>query len=314
MKQTEQIVEILDKIGELTERFESILVVLEEFESDLTDTCSSDVECQSEEGVMSAAEGNGLGPSADVECLAKQDQATQLENQGTGAGVSGAVQSHGDKLGGVTEGRENQKLMALKSSSSTAGMAYQAKTIKTLAGRVRSGSATLGGVMVGGAAFGVGALVIGASRLHPKLMTGVGKAGKVALPKVAGSVVRVSKLAGKAAKFAGTVGKMGMIGSVGTSAAKVGLVGLKIGGAALSAVGLGFDIWSIVSTAKDMSEGSKLPAGVQLRDRSREIEETKEKSIRDQRASRKVWGFGSPSCCLLCLSIDQIPELLEESR
>lgn len=123
--------------------------------------------------------------------------------------------------------------------------------------------------MVGGAVFGAGALVIGAS--------GVGKAGKVALPKVAGSMVRVSKLAGnvgqagKAAKFAGTMGKMGKIGSVGTSAAKVGRVGLKIGGAALSAVSLGFDIWSIVSTAKDMSEGSKSPAGVQLRDRSREI-------------------------------------------
>lgn len=101
MKQTEQIVEILDKIGELTERFEAILVVLEEFESVLTDTCSSDVECQSEEGVMPAAEGNGLGPSADVECWAKQDQATQ-ENQGTGVGVSGTVQSHGDKLGSVT--------------------------------------------------------------------------------------------------------------------------------------------------------------------------------------------------------------------
>lgn len=276
MKQTEQIVEILDKIGELTERFEAILVVLEEFESVLTDTCSSDVECQSEEGVMPTAEGNGLGPSADVECLAKQDQATQ-ENQGTGVGVSGAVQSRGDKLGGVTEGRENQKLMALKSSSSAAGMAYQAKSIKILAGRgERSGSAALGGVMVGGAVFGAGALVIGA-RLHPKLMKGVGKAGKVALPKVAGSVVRVSKLAGnvgqagKAAKFAGTMGKMGKIGSVGTSAAKVGRVGLKIGGAALSAVSLGFDIWSIVSTAKDMSEGSKSPAGVQLRARSREI-------------------------------------------
>ena len=284
MKLTERIDQSLDKVDELAEKLKAILAVLEEFESDLSD--DSDIECQTEHQAMFVTARESVGPSADKQ----YQQATQIERQGTDNDMSRVVKSHGEKLGGVSDICESQKLMELKSLGSTAGMKCRTKGIKTLVGRRESsGSATFEVSTTGAAVVGVGALAIGVSRLQPKLLKGVGKAGKVALPKLAGrmgKVVKVTKLAGnmgqagKAAKFAGTVGKMGKIGSIGTSAAKIGRVGLKVGGAALSAVGLGFDIWTIVTTAKDMSAGSKSPAGVQLRDRSREMRKQRRKILK----------------------------------
>ena len=108
------------------------------------------------------------------------------------------------------------------------------------------------------------------------LGTNIGKLGTTAAISVAAAVGKLGNVGAKVGKV-GSVGvklgklgsagaKMGKAGNLGASVAKAGATGFKVGGALLSGVGIGLDIWTIVSTAKDMEAGSKSPAGIQLRE------------------------------------------------
>ena len=294
MKQTEQIVNKLNKILGLTKQLEEILKVLKEVESDLSNGLN--VECQAEHQAMLVAEGKRLGPYSDVEYLTKE-QATyaQIQSQGAGDDMSKGVSSHGDR-------QECQKL-----KSSDAMVVHQTKSIKTLVGR-RDSSDSFEAAAVGDVT-GAGALTKATSKTQQKLMTSVGQiAGGVALPKLVGSVRSVTKAVklarnvgkvGKVSKLAGNIGKMGKMGSAGTSAVKIGSVGSKIGGTALSVVGLGFDIWTVVTTAKDMSEGSKSPAGIQLRNQSGEMKKQQKEISEYKEQAKRASTIGLPAVVVI---------------
>ena len=257
MKCTEQLEEALNGIDELNESLEAILAVLNEYESDLI--AYSETECQTKLQEAVITEKDSLECSASV----AEDQTKEVSRSAKDS--SGASKRISEEY--VVDKSQYQKLMTLKSA--------HVSTQETVMHYSSAEGSTASHVALGvpAAVIGAGAVAVITSRM--------GKAVKVA--KLAGNM-------GKLTKFAGTMGKMGKLGSVGSNAAKVGKMtklsgtvgkvgklgsvgsnAMKVGGAALSVVGVAFDIWMIVSTAEDMSEGSKSPAGQSLRNRSGEL-------------------------------------------
>ena len=280
MKCMEGLEERLNEIDELNESLEAILAVLDEYESDLIAYSEAEDEVEYQEAQIT--EEDSLGCSASPTYLA-MDQSKGVE---VGGNASSGVRKRTSKEYVIDKG-QYQQLMALKGMHISTGMAL--KTAQKGSGS----SATSVALGAPAAAVGVVAIAVWMSR-----MSKAGKAAKTA--KVAGNLGRIRKVT----QLAGTMGKMGKIGSsagkvtkLSTSMGKLGSVGskaVKVGGAALSVVGVAFDIWTIVTTAEDMSEGSKSPAGKSLRNRSGELRRHKKNASDRLNSAKKTLKGGVP--------------------
>ena len=238
-------------------------------------------------GYAMGTAGNMLG-SAGTSAGAGMGRGYRLGSTGTGFGnprnlmhgsYSGSSSASSRLSTGTRSSFASSGVSTRLSTGSQASFTSSFSSNPSIAGSARSSISTRPSIgSVGARSSNIGKLgnvgKLGSVGANAGKVGGVGaNVGKVG--NIAANVEKVGSIGANIGKVGNVGASVGKFGNIGASMAKIGSVGLKIGGAALSGVGLGLDIWTIVSTAKDMQSGSKSPAGTQLRESATKLQEQK---------------------------------------